>query len=77
MMNDFDRKQKGLAALNERVQGFLQDGYNILINYKDDRICLVKLKHHNGNSIVVKIDLESGILSQLTNNVRNYHQKVC
>lgn len=77
MMNDFNRKQKGLAALIQRVQGFIQDGYNILIAYKDERIGLVKLKHHNGNRIVVKIDFESGILSQLTNNVRNYHHKVC
>lgn len=76
-MNDFDRKQKGLAALSERVQGFLQDGYHILINFKDERICLVKLRHHNGNRILLKIDFESGELSQFTNNVRCYHQKVC
>lgn len=76
-MNDFDRKQKGLAALSERVQGFLSDGYHVLINYKDDHTCLVKLRHHNGNRILLKLDFESGYLSQLTNNIRNYHQKVC
>lgn len=76
-MNEFDRKLKGLAALNERVQGFLQDGYHILINFKDDRLCLVKLRHHNGNRIILKLDYQSGELSQLTNNVKCYHQKVC
>lgn len=77
MTNVFDRKQKGLAALNERVQGFLNDGYHIIINYKDDVLCLVKLRHHNGNRITLKLDMVSGELSQLTNNIRNYHQKVC
>lgn len=76
-MNDFDRKLKGLAALNERVQGFIQDGYHVLINYKDDVVCLVKLRHHNGNRIVVKLDHRSGELSQYTNNIRNYSHKVC
>lgn len=76
-MNDFDRMQKGLAALNERVQGFLQDGYHILINYKDNNLCLVKLRHHNGNRIIVKYDFRNGELSQLTNNIKCYSQKVC
>lgn len=77
MSNDFDRKLKGLCALNERTQGLLKDGYHIIINYKDDVVCLVKLRHHNGNRIVLKLDYESGYLSQLTNNVKNYHNKVC
>lgn len=77
MMNDFDRKLKGLVALNERVQGFLEDGYHILINFNDDGVCLVKLRHHNGNRIVLKLEYQSGILSQLTNNVKCFHQKVC
>lgn len=76
-MNDFDRKQKGLAALNERLQGFLEDGYHIIINYKDDGLCLVKLRHHNGNRIIIKLDRQSGILSQLTNNIEVFNQKVC
>lgn len=75
-MNEFERKLKGLAALQERVQGFLGDGYHILIDYKDDAVCLVKLRHHNGNRIVVKIDYRNGELSQYTNNVRNYTHKV-
>lgn len=76
-MNDFDRKLKGLAALNERVQGFLIDGYHILINYKDKNLCLVKLRHHNGNRIILKLDFHNGELSQHTNNIKNFNQKVC
>lgn len=75
-MNEFDRKQKGLAALNERLQGFLQDGYHVIISYKDETLCLVKLRHHNGNRITIKLDIPSGELSQLTNHIKVFHQKV-
>lgn len=72
-----DRLYKGLAAFNERVQGLLSDGYHILIEHKDDTICLTKLRHHNGNRIILKLDYKSGILSQHTNNIQCYHHKVC
>lgn len=75
-MNDFDRKLKGLAALNERLQGFLQDGYHVVVNFKDDTLCLIKLRHHNGNKITLKLNIPSGELSQLTNHVKVFSQKV-
>lgn len=77
MSTDFDLKMKALAALNERVQGFLNDGYHVIIDYNDDTLRFVKLRHHNGNRIVVKLDITNGILSQYTNHIRNYEEKVC
>lgn len=68
---------KGLAALNQRVQDLLKDGYHIIVQFHDEQLCLVKLRHHNGNRIVLKLDYRSGYLSQLTNSVRCYNHKVC
>lgn len=76
-MNGFDIKMKGLALLNNRVQDLLQDGYHVIINYKSDDLCLVKLRHHNGNRIVVKYNAVDGILSQHTNNIEVFHHEVC
>lgn len=70
-------KQKGLELLNQRVQDLLADGYNIVINYKDDSLCLVKLKHHNGNRITLKFHILDGTITQCTNNIQNYTHKVC
>ena len=72
-----DDRIKCLAALTERVQGFLDDGYHIIINYKSDDLCLVKLRHHNGNRIQLTLRLNDRILEQTTNHVKNYTHKVC
>lgn len=76
-MNDFDRKQKALNALAERVQGLLKDGYHIMVKYQDESLCLIKLRHHNGNRITLKLYITSGELSQLTNHIPVFSQKVC
>lgn len=75
-MDNID-KLKGLCALNERVQSLLEDGYHILFHYKADDLELVKLRHHNGNRIVLKLTFCDGILSQRTNQVPTFHAKVC
>lgn len=72
-----DDKLKCLAALAERVQGFLDDGYHIIVNYKSDDLCLVKLRHHNGNRIQLTLRINDGTLEQTTNNIKNYTRKVC
>lgn len=70
-------KLKGLCALNERVQSLLNDGYHILFHYKSDDLQMVKLRHHNGNRIVLKLTFSDGILSQRTNHIPTFHAKVC
>ena len=73
----FDIKQKGLELLNQRVQDLLADGYHIVINYKDNSLCLVKLRHHNGNRITLKFHILDGTITQCTNHIQVYTHKVC
>lgn len=75
-MNEFDAQLKALVALNDRVQGLLEDGFHVLVNYKDQNLCLVKLIHHNGKRITVKLDRKSGELSQYSNNVLVFFAKM-
>ena len=55
---------ESLAALNLRVQGFLQDGYWIVLNYKANDLCVVRLRHHNGNIITLKLSADDGVIRQ-------------
>lgn len=69
-------KMRGLELLNERVQDLLADGYHIVINYKDNSLCLVKLRHHNGNRITLAFHILDGTITQRTNNIQVYSHKV-
>lgn len=55
---------ESLAALNLRVQGFLQDGYWIVLSYKSNDLCVVRLRHRNGNIITLKLSVDDGIVRQ-------------
>lgn len=68
--------QKGLALFSQRVQDLLDDGYHVVVKYEDNLLCLVKLRHHNGNKITLKFNVREGIISQLTNHIQNYSNKV-
>lgn len=76
-MNEVDRKIKCLAAIDERLQGLKQDGYEVIIDYKDNSLFFSKLRHQNGTVIVLKADIKSGRISQLTNGTKVYDCKVC
>ena len=69
-------KLRGLELLNQRVQDLLADGYHIVINYKDNSLCLVKLRHHNGNRITLTFHILDGTITQRTNNIQVYSHKV-
>lgn len=69
-------KMRGLELLNQRVQDLLADGYHIVINYKDNSLCLVKLRHHNGNRITLAFHILDGTITQRTNNIQVYSHKV-
>lgn len=76
-MTPFDKKMKGLVALSERVQGFLDDGYEVLFASNFNDMVCTKLRHHNGNIIFLKLDCENGTLSQCTNGKERHSEKVC
>lgn len=71
-----DNYQKGLALFSQRVQALLSDGYHVVVKYEDDDLCIAKLRHHNGNHIILKFNVGEGIISQFTNHIQTYRYKV-
>ena len=72
-----DTQLKGLAIYQGRLQDLLNDGYHVIVSFNDNRIVLNKLRHHNGNRIVLKLTFDDGRISQTTNQVPVYSEKVC
>lgn len=70
-------REKSLAALTERLQGFIDDGYWIVFCAADKCSFFMKLCHHNGNRISLSLNLKNGELSQFTNNKQVFTGKVC
>lgn len=70
-------REKSLAALTERLQGFIDDGYWIIFYAADKCSYFVKLCHHNGNRVSLSLNLTNGDLSQFTNNKQVFSGKVC
>lgn len=77
MMVNFDSKMKCLVALSERIQGFLDDGYQTIFDYHDDNLTYWKLRHRNGNIISIKLNFVDGIITQCTNGKQTHTEKVC
>lgn len=76
-MNKIERtKLEGLAIYYGRLQDLLNDGYRVIVSYNDNRLVLNKLRHHNGNRIVLKLTFYDGRISQITNQVQVYSEKV-
>lgn len=77
MMKYNDARLKGLAIYQGRLQDLLNDGYHVIVTYSDRHLVLNKLRHHNGNKIVLKLTLDDGRISQTTNQIPVYSEKVC
>lgn len=77
MMKYNDTQLKGLAIYQGRLQDLLNDGYHVIVTYNDQRLVINKLRHHNGNRIVLKLTFNDGRISQSTNNIQVYSEKVC
>ena len=76
-MNKNERaKLEGLAIYYGRLLDLQNDGYRVIVSYNDNRLVLNKLRHHNGNRIVLKLTFEDGRISQTTNHVQVYSEKV-
>lgn len=76
-MITFDLKIKRLAALSERVQGFLDDGYQTMFDYHYKDMVCYKLRHKNGNVIFLKLNILNGKLTQTTNGQLTHIEEVC
>ena len=75
-MKQNDTNIKGLSILYQRMEDLEKDGYEIVTNYQDNNLFLVKLRHRNGKRITLKYSAEDGIVSQSTNNIQNFSNKV-
>lgn len=75
-MKQNDTNLKGLSILYQRMEDLKKDGYDIVTNYQDNNLFLVKLRHRNGKRITLKYSTEDGIVSQSTNNIQNFSNKV-
>lgn len=75
-MKQNDTNLKGLSILYQRMEDLQKDGYDIVTNYQDNNLFLVKLRHRNGKRITLKYSAEDGIVSQSTNNVQNFSDKM-
>ena len=75
-MKQNDTNIKGLSILYQRMEDLKKDGYDIVANYQDNNLFLVKLRHRNGKRITLKYSAEDGIVSQSTNNIQNFSNKV-
>lgn len=71
------KTEKCLTAFQRRLLDLLADGYHVQVKFEDNSLLLCKLRHHNGNHIVLKLSLKDAVLSQLTNHVEVYREKVC
>jgi len=73
-----ERQQSiSLAAFYLRVQGFVKDGYWKSFEVIDKSFCFVKLVHKNGNRVSLKLDLQNGNISQLTNGKETSCHSMC
>lgn len=77
MNKAINRTEKCLTAFQTRLLDLLADGYHVQVKFEDNSLLLAKLRHHNGNRIVLKLSLKDAVLSQLTNHVVVYRQTVC
>lgn len=77
MNKAISKTEKCLTAFSQRLLDLLADGYHVQVKFEDNSLLLCKLRHHNGNHIVLKMSLKDAVLSQLTNHVEVYRQKVC
>lgn len=75
-MKPINAKLKGLSILYQRMEDLKKDGYDIITNYQDNNLCIVKLRHRNGKRITLKYSAKDGVVSQSTNNVQNFSDKV-
>lgn len=76
MMANVRRYRKGLALLAERVQALLDDGYNVLFQFKSDNLAMVSLRHHNGNRITLKFTTNDYTITQQTNHIITHRETV-
>lgn len=76
-MTNEQRNLRLSYAFSSRVLDLLEDGYHIYLEFRNEDFRMVKMRHHNGNDIIVKLNHHDGILSQRTNGKEVARYAVC
>ena len=72
-------KQQRIAVstFHDRAHGFLDDGYKIVFNVHSHGLFMAKFINQHGKRITLRLSLQDGILSQLTNGKEVFSAKMC
>lgn len=76
MTDLFTRALVSTKFLSRRIELF-NDGYNLLFEHTDEFGMFSKLKHHNGNIIILTCDYGTGTITQKTNGKVVHTETMC
>ena len=71
------QQQVAVSAFNSRAHGFIVDGYKIVFNVQSHGLFMAKFVNPHGKRITLRLSLQDGILSQLTNGKEVFSAKMC
>lgn len=72
------KKQRiAVSTFNDRAHGFLDDGYKIVFNVESHGLFMAKFINPHGKRITLRLSLQDGVLSQITNGKEIFSAKVC
>lgn len=72
-------KQQRIAVstFNDRAHGFLDDGYKLVFYVHSHGFFMAKFINPHGKRITLRLSLQDGILSQLTNGKEVFSAEMC
>lgn len=68
---------KSLAVFQNRLQGFIDDDYRIIVSYNSSTLLYRKLRNMKGNTIELKYYPHNGQIIQKSNHKVTYDSKMC
>lgn len=66
-----------VCAYHRRADDLLRDGYQTIFAHVIDGLYLSKYRNRHGNTIILKLTLSDGILSQSRNGKEVFSCKMC
>lgn len=66
-----------VSTFKSRAHGFIVDGYKIVFNVQSHGLFMAKFINSHGKRITLRLSLQDGVLSQLTNGKKVFSAKMC
>lgn len=66
-----------VSTFNNRAHGFLDDGYNLVFNVQSHGLFMAKFINPHGKRITLRLSLQDGVLSQVTDGKEVFSTKMC